>query len=344
MTRKRALVVCPGRGSYNAAELGYLARHHRTKTSILTAANAVRDPLGQTPLADLDEAAAFSRRKHASGENASALIHACAWGDWQDIDRSRYEIVGVTGNSMGWYTALATAGVLAVQDAFKLVNTMGTFMAERATGGQLIYPVVDQEWRESSDQLASVQTALATIPDLYLSISLGGLVVLAGSDAAISAAKGTMPSIAGRFPLLLDFHAAYHTPLMAPIAREGSARLPADMFSGPDVPLVDGRGHVWYPFASDPAELHAYTLGHQVTETYHFDRAILTASRELAPDVLILLGPGDSLRATIRQSMMSGGFLPASRAEADGVVPDPVICMGDEGQRASAATATPDQT
>jgi [acyl-carrier-protein] S-malonyltransferase len=40
------------------------------------------------------------------GDNASLLIYACALADFAAIDRDRFEVVAVTGNSMGWYLAL----------------------------------------------------------------------------------------------------------------------------------------------------------------------------------------------------------------------------------------------
>ena len=42
MARKTALVVCPGRGTYNKNDLGYLARHHGDKAGLIGAIDAAR--------------------------------------------------------------------------------------------------------------------------------------------------------------------------------------------------------------------------------------------------------------------------------------------------------------
>ena len=46
-------------------------------------------------------------------------------------------------------------------------------------------------------------------------------------------------------------HAAFHTPMQEPVAAQGRAALPRDLFGQPDLPLVDGHGRVWWPGASD---------------------------------------------------------------------------------------------
>ena len=47
MSRKTAIVICPGRGTYNAAELGYLKTHHSDKAELISQIDAVR-AAGQT--------------------------------------------------------------------------------------------------------------------------------------------------------------------------------------------------------------------------------------------------------------------------------------------------------
>ena len=68
--------------------------------------------------------------------------------------------------------------------------------------------------------------------------------------------------------------------------------------------MIDGRGHVWSPLASNPDLLWDYTFAAQILETYHFARAIQVAVREFAPDRIILLGPGDSLGGAIAQALI----------------------------------------
>jgi [acyl-carrier-protein] S-malonyltransferase len=90
MARETALVVCPGRGVYNKDELGYLRRHHADKADLVAPMDAARRAAGQTPVSELDGAERYSVATHTRGDNASALIHACAVADFKSIDRDRY--------------------------------------------------------------------------------------------------------------------------------------------------------------------------------------------------------------------------------------------------------------
>lgn len=303
-----AVVICPGRGTYNAAELGYLGRHF-PDPALLARFDAARTAAGQETLTALDGAARYALSTHSRGDNASGLIFAASLGDFLAIDRARVDIVAVTGNSMGWYTALACAGALAPEDGFRVANTMGTLMQQALIGGQTIYPWVDDDWVPQPTRKAELLALVAAIGArpghaLGLSIDLGGMLVLAGNAEGLAAFETAVPPVQQRFPMRLGNHAAFHTALQAPVAAEGRARLPADLFGQPALPLVDSAGTIWWPGATRSAALYDYTLGAQVTETYDFTRAITVAAREFAPDLFIVLGPGTTLGGAVAQSLI----------------------------------------
>lgn len=304
----KAVVVCPGRGTYNKTELGYLQRHF-PDSALLAAFDEQRRVAGQPSVSELDGAQRFSVAEHTRGDNASALIFAATLGDFLSIDRGKIDIVAVTGNSMGWYSALACAGALAPEDGFRVANTMGTLMQRALIGGQLIYPFVGEDWRAQPERRAELVAIVDDIAareghELDLSIDLGGMLVLAGNEAGLAAFEQRAEPLQQRFPMRLANHAAFHTPLMAPVAEQGRGQLPADLFRNPDLPLIDGRGAIWWPGATDTDALHAYTLGTQVVETYDFTRAITVAAREFAPDLFIITGPGTTLGGAVAQSLI----------------------------------------
>ena len=307
--KQTAVIIAPGRGTYNRSELGYLARHHGDKTPLLNAFDSYRQDQQQESISALDSAERFSVAKHTRGDNASGLIYACAYADFLSINRDCFDIIGVTGNSMGWYVALACAGALGAMGGFEVVNTMGTLMQQSLIGGQLIYPFVDENWVEIPHARQKIESKLAEINArsghmLALSIDLGGMLVIAGNEAGLSAFEAEMPPVQDRFPLRLPNHAGFHTSLQAPVAALGQAQLPLGLFHQPELPLIDGRGALWYPDAVDLSALRNYTLGHQVTQTYDFTGAIRTAARELMPDVFIVLGPGTTLGGAVAQSFL----------------------------------------
>lgn len=309
---KTAVVICPGRGTYNAAELGYL-REHFPDPDLMAIFDQQRLDAGQETLSALDGAERFSISTHTRGDNASAVIFAAGYGDFLAIDREKIEIVAVTGNSMGWYTTLACSGALSPADGFLVANTMGTLMQRALIGGQTIYPWMDESWTprlaQKNDLLALVAaTGARPGAELHLSIDLGGMLVLAGNETGLKAFESAVKPVQQRFPMRLGNHAAFHTPLQAPVAEAGRAALPAALFGSPRVPMIDGRGKIWWPGATDRDALHDYTLGAQVTQSYDFTRAIVVAAREFAPDLFIVLGPGVTLGGAVAQSLIVAGW------------------------------------
>ncbi|WP_299847950.1 ACP S-malonyltransferase [uncultured Roseovarius sp.] len=339
--KQTAVVVAPGRGTYNRDELGYFQRHHSGSSDLMIQFDRYRKKEGQEPLSALDGAERFSGAKHTRGDNASGLIHACAFADFLAIDRDRFDILAITGNSMGWYIALACAGALSALDGLRVVNTMGTLMQEHMIGGQLIYPFVDENWCLIPGERERIEEKMAEINrrpghNLTLSIDLGGMLVLAGDVQGLSAFKAEMPVVQQRFPLRLPGHAGFHSRMQTPVATEGQNRLGEDLFSSPILPLIDGRGAIWHPRATDSFNLRNYTLGHQVIAPYDFSTAIRVAAREFMPDVFIVLGPGATLGSAVAQSLILCGWRGlTSKADFKSVqLSNPhLLSMGLEDQR-----------
>lgn len=337
---KTAVVICPGRGTYNKTELGYLGRHHPHRAELFEGFEQVRKEGGRGSLMALDGAAAYSAR-HGRGDNASGLIFASSYADFLAIDREQIEVVAVTGNSMGWYSALTCAGALSPDDGFRVVDTMGALMHDTSIGGQLIYPFVDETWQDDPRRRAEILQLVDQIDSaeghtLALSINLGGMLVIAGNDAGLAAFEASVAPVSDRFPMRLANHSAFHTALQAPVAAAGRSRLLPEMFDQPVLPLIDGRGGIWWPNACDRQALWRYTLEHQVVEPYDLTRAIQVAAREFAPDVFIVTGPGTTLGGAVAQSLILANWDSMS-VKADFVrrqETDPVLLsMGMTDQR-----------
>ncbi|MBY4678908.1 ACP S-malonyltransferase [Marinobacterium arenosum] len=310
---EKTLVICPGRGTYNQTELGYFQRYHSDKAELLARIDAFRAERQQPLISALDGAERYNLREHSRGDNASALIWACAYADFLSIDRERFDICALTGNSMGWYIALGCSGALNEQGALEVINGMGTLMQQSLCGGQLIYPLVDEQWRPipgRSEQLDALTAEINALPgcELYLSIRLGGLRLFGGNEAALEQLQQRLAPEQGRYPMRLFNHAAFHTPLQCGVAEQGRQQLPATLFRQPQQPLVDGRGYIWTPHASDNDQLWDYTLGHQVVEPYDFSRAVQVAVKEYAPERIIILGPGSTLGGAVAQSLIEIGW------------------------------------
>ncbi|HEX8571608.1 MAG TPA: ACP S-malonyltransferase [Allosphingosinicella sp.] len=340
--REAALVVCPGRGTYGKAELGYLKRFHSDKAELIAGFDRIRAERGRPTLSELDGAERFSPALHTRGDIASPLIFAASYADFLAVDRSRFDVAAVTGNSMGWYTAVAVAGAVSAENGFRIVDAMGENSQAGEAGGQVLLTLVDERWRELPglrEALAGLAAAIGSRPGcaLHLSIDLGGMLVFAGNEAGLAALVAEAPPTPGREPMRLVNHGPFHTPLMLGSSERALAGLPAGWFGAPKVPMIDGRGQAWRPFATSSAELHRYTFVAQILETYDFTRAIQVAVREYAPDRIILLGPGDTLGGAIAQALIAIGWrgLRSKQDFQEMQAAEPyLLAMGREDQRA----------
>ena len=339
--KKRALVICPGRGTYNATELGYLKTHHAARQDVIAAVDAVRGAMGQMTVSQLDGADKYTPSVHMTGDNASALIYACAMADFAAIDREKFDIVAVTGNSMGWYLALACAGIVDLAGGARLVNNMGGIMHQHGAGGQIVWSICDDNWILQEDKLLfinnlMIEASIISEVSIYISIRLGGMIVFAADEAGLKWLMERLPKD-DRFPLRLMHHAAFHSPLLNHIVPMARSDNPLSDFGVGEIPAIDGQGRIWSPRAFNRDAIYAYTLGAQLTDSYDFTRAVQVAAAEFAPDTVIVLGPGTTLGAPIAQALIASGWRGlSSKADFQARQQDEpiLISMGMAEQRA----------
>jgi hypothetical protein len=198
---------------------------------------------------------------------------------------------------------------------------------------------VGEDWREDPSLLRLINETVAAIPDLYWSIRLGGQAVLGGSDAALRAAQARLPVLergVARYPLKLPLHSAFHTPMLSETRARAEARLMDLGWRAPHVPLIDGRGQVWPANWADPRGIRSWTLGEQIDQVFDFSTMVAAALGELAPEVIVLPGPGSNLGGAVAQVLISLGWQ-GIRSKTDFLArqaDDPIIlAMGREDQR-----------
>ena len=340
MAQDKILVVCPGRGTYGANELGYLDRHH-AGDPLLAQFDQVRAERGADAVTSLDSAPGFSTKRHGSGENASPLIYAASLLDFLALDPARCEVVAVCGNSMGWYTALACAGAVSPEHGFSIADAMGINSGTGEPGGQVLLTLVGDDWRPEPSLRVEVDRAI-TISGVYRSIDLGGMLLVAGSDAALAKLLAALPPLPGRPPLRLAGHGPFHTPLMTQSSRRALEQLPAEWFGPPRIPLIDGEGRIWRAKAATPEAMHRYTFTTQILEPYDFTRSLAVGIKEFAPDRIVLLGPGDTLGGAIGQVLVAEkwlGIADKSGFAARQATNPFLIAMGRDEQRELIANA-----
>ncbi|MHC5064293.1 MAG: ACP S-malonyltransferase [Planctomycetota bacterium] len=317
MSKPRAVLFCPGRGSYGKGELGFLSAQLQAGElrDALVEVEGRRQAAGLPSLLELDTAKSFRPSQHLEGRNASDLLYFSTMAHAQQL-REKYEIIAVAGNSLGWYTALAAAGSLSVLDGWQLVSTMAR-MQELAAGGQLLTTILDEDWQEDRELVEGMRRAMADCLSkgeeyfVALSIRLGGHRVIAGREKGIRELLETLPQVERgdrKFPFQLAGHGPFHTPLCKEVSAMAMRELRALDFVAPRLHLIDGFGDQHSPWSADPAALYSYTAGRQVTETFDFSAAVRTALREFNPEVLLCAGPGTSLRAPVGHVVLAEGY------------------------------------
>lgn len=312
-----AVLFCPGRGSYGREELGFLKRTLRPGpvADALLRADAERVAAGLPAISELDGAPAFKPGLHLNGANAAALIYFATLAH-HEVLRERYRIVAVAGNSLGWYTALAVAGVLDPYDGWRLIRTMADLQA-KVQGGQILTSVVDDAWRRDMAAERELEAALASVgargEDHFVarSIRLGGHEVLAGTEKGIVALLETLKKrkVGEReFPFRLAGHGPFHTALCAQTSQEALGPVTALPARAPTTWLVDGDGAMHSPWSADPHALLHWTATGQVLRTFDFTAAVRVLLREFNPDVALCAGPGSSLRAPVGHVVLAEGW------------------------------------
>ena len=108
-------------------------------------ADQVRSERNRITIREIDAKPKFSSRFHISGENASLLTAAGGFLILNEF-QSPMILLPVCGNSMGHYTALGLSGALSIYDTCHLIDQMGAYQERNQIGGQLIYPIVGDDW------------------------------------------------------------------------------------------------------------------------------------------------------------------------------------------------------
>ena len=301
MDKKRIIVVCPGRGTYTRETSGYLAKYGKFRKDQISWMDKQRENEGLKSLSSLD-LKPFQSKIHMAGENASTLIFACSISDFSFIDQKKYEVVSIIGNSMGWYTTLVLGNVLSIKQGYDLIHTMGSMMKNQIIGGQIIYPVVDDDWIENKEKKTNIISQVKKA-GCYISIDLGGYVVIGGDQTSLDFLLKKLPK-KEHYPFQLPYHAAFHTPLLKSISEKAFNLISPKNFQKPSIPVIDGKGNIWSPFSTNVSSLFEYTLGEQVSDVFNFSKAMSVALKEFCPDKVLLLGPGNSLGGVIGQILI----------------------------------------
>lgn len=197
----------------------------------------------------------------------------------------------LVGHSVGEFAAATLAGIIAFEDAIRVIAERGRLMQDLPKGGML-----------------SVRAPLdALLPHLDASLDIAArnapsLQVVAGPDAEIEALAARLTE-AGIAHSRLNTSHAFHSRMMHSVTPALAALLSEIDLNAPDIPCTSAVTGDW--LTPDQACDPAHWAG-QARAQVNFQAAIQTACQSRSP-VLLEVGAGGTLSALSRQALKRGG-------------------------------------
>ena len=209
---------------------------------------------------------------------------------WQEKGGKQPSVVA--GHSLGEYSALVAAGVLAFKDAVPLVRLRATAMQEAVPVGEgamaAILNLDDEKIREAcAVAMNEIGNAVVVEP---VNFNAPGQTVIAGSKAAVERACEACKSRGAKRAVLLPVSAPFHSSLIRPAADRLAARLAELDFHAPQIPLIN---NVDVAIESDPAKIKDAL----VRQAYSPVRWVETMQKVAEMDIVTVAecGPGKVL-------------------------------------------------
>lgn len=223
--------VFPGQGSQAIGMLNGFADHPVVKKTVDEASEALNIDLGKMiaegPKEDLD-LTVNTQPVMLTAAIACYRAWLEAYGDKPSI---------VAGHSLGEYSALVAAGVIAFRDAVPLVRFRAQVMQEAVpfgVGGMAaILGLSDEDVR-----LACLESAQGEIVE-PVNFNAPSQVVIAGHKAAVDRACEAAKARGAKRALVLSVSAPFHSSLLKPASDRLREYLQHVTFSQPDIPIIN---------------------------------------------------------------------------------------------------------
>jgi [acyl-carrier-protein] S-malonyltransferase len=294
--------VFPGQGSQTVGMGRLLSAHSPAAAAVFAAADAALDePLSRLawegPGQALDLTANAQPALLASSLALLAALREAATAARAAIPEPAF----FAGHSMGQYSAMVAAGVLALADGIRLVRRRGELMQASAEDGAMA-AVIGLE-----DERLPELSAIASTAGVFTIANRNspGQVVVSGERAAVQAAVDAAKSLGAKRAIVLPVSVAAHSPLMANAASGMRAALEGVSFSDPSAPLLanaDAR-----PITT-AAEARTELIEH-LTRGVDWVRAVETM-RAAGVDTFAEVGPGKVLSNLIGRIVPDAATIP----------------------------------
>lgn len=231
MTQSHLAFVFPGQGSQKVGMLAELANSFPVVGDTFAEASMV---LGYD-LWNLVQHGAQDEINLTERTQPLLLTASVAvWRVWQSQNGVQPALMA--GHSLGEWSALVCAGVVAFPDAVKLVQQRGKFMQDAVPAGQGAMSAII-----GLDDTAIINACKAAEQgDVVSAVNFNspGQVVIAGTSAAVERAGILCKEAGAKRVLPLPVSAPFHTSLMRPAADKLAEQIYATQFSTPVIPVI----------------------------------------------------------------------------------------------------------
>ncbi|MFT4574295.1 MAG: [acyl-carrier-protein] S-malonyltransferase [Marinomonas primoryensis] len=272
--------VFPGQGSQQLGMLADLAEKHDIIERTFAEASAI---LGYD-LWNLVQNDAEQLSQTDKTQPALLTASVALWRLWEQ--EGGLKPTYVVGHSLGEYSALVCAGVVAFTDAVALVKLRGEYMLQAVPTGEgamaAIIGLDDDKVITACDSASGVVSAV--------NFNSPGQVVIAGHVAAVEEAMVNAKEAGAKRALPLPVSVPSHCELMIPAGKKLAEKLESITFSVPTCTLIQ---NVTAQAVSDPAIIKS-NLVSQLSEPVLWTQSIALLS-ELGVTATVECGPGKVL-------------------------------------------------
>lgn len=250
MTQKNLAFVFPGQGSQKIGMLAELAVEYPVVQKTFAEAS---DVLGYDLWALVQTGAQEDINLTERTQPLLLTASVAVWRVWQEKNGASPAFMA--GHSLGEWSALVCAGVVAFKDAVKLVQQRGKFMQEAVPAGlgamAAIIGLDDALIVEACKKAEQGEVVSA------VNFNSPGQVVIAGAVAAVDRASVLCKEAGAKRALPLPVSAPFHTEMMRPAADRLAEQINATTFSAPRIPVVH---NVTAQTEENPAKIKALMI------------------------------------------------------------------------------------
>lgn len=289
MVQSNLAFVFPGQGSQKIGMLAELAAEYSVVEETFAEASEV---LGYDlwDLVQNGEQDAINMT-----ERTQPLLLTASVACWRVFSANHQARPGLmAGHSLGEWSALVCAEVIAFKDAVRLVQQRGKFMQEAVPAGvgamAAIIGLDDDSIKTACAAAAGDGVAAA------VNFNSPGQVVIAGSKDAIDRAIELCKEAGAKRALPLPVSAPFHTSLMKPAADRLAEQIEATVFQAPATPVVH---NVHAQTETDPAKIKALMIEQIYSPVLWVD--CVQAMKQAGVEKAIECGPGKVLAGLVKR-------------------------------------------